>query len=58
MDDMYKRPDRAEIAARVEAQLRAERGAAREPAEAAPPAARCEACGYLVTAPGHAIACA
>jgi len=55
MDEPYRRPDRAEIAARVRAELAEER---EEPAAAAaPPQIRCEACGYLTGSIGHRVAC-
>jgi hypothetical protein len=56
VDEMYVRPDRAEIAARVRAGLAAERAA--EPmAVPVPEVRRCRACGYLETAVGHRVAC-
>jgi len=71
MDELYRRPDRAAIAARVraeEAQEPAGRSGARcdrpggdgEPdAGPSPPpeAVRCKACGYLTTVLGHWWAC-
>ena len=49
MSELYERPDRAKIAARIEAE--------RQAAEPLPPAERCKACGYLVTAIGHRVMC-
>jgi hypothetical protein len=52
--DIYQRPDRAEIAARVLAEQAATASEATSPA----PVERCRACGYLEMAPGHRIICA
>jgi hypothetical protein len=49
MDEPYARPSRAEIAARVHAELAA--GQQDQEAEVAPPVARCP------TAVGHRVAC-
>ena len=52
--DIYRRPNRDEIAARVRArQVADQQDQAAEPA----PVERCRQCGYLVTAIGHRTSC-